>query len=316
MKSGDELVPDDNAAAVARRFGPSGAQFIRDLPRRVADIAAVWDLTLGQPLPIGIGGYLMSVRTAGGDDAVLKLSPTGNGAQDGANALEAYALRRWAGDGAVRLIAADPAAGALLVERCLPGDTIDTLADEDMLTAGCRLARRLHRPPDAEDERMLPDAVAHAAQTALRLDQAMDDMRHPFSSQTERAVKRSFDYVGGTDCPVVVCHGDTNPGNLLAAQRMDWLAVDPLPVRAPGAYDAVSLVWSKRAWLLAQPDPAAVLERRIVLGAEALGANPRDIRAWTLVRLVALLIDRFSWGGCDEAPFVSVAELLCRSIDT
>jgi streptomycin 6-kinase len=316
VPSGEALLPEENAAAVARRFGPSGVRFLRELSRRLADIAAGWDLALGEPLPIGIGGYLVLVRTAGGDGAVLKVSPTGDGAQDEANELEAYALRRWRGDGAVRLLAADPAAGALLVERCVPGHTIDTLADEQMLTVGCRLARRLHRSPDAEDENVLPDAVASAAKTALRLDEAMEEMGHPHSPHTERVVKRSYDEVCSADGAVVVCHGDTNPGNLLAGQRMNWLAVDPLPVRAPGAYDAVSLVWSKRAWLLAQPDPAAVLERRISLAAAAIGADAGDIRAWSLVRLVGLLIDRFSWGGYNEAPFVAVAELLCQAVDT
>ena len=300
---------------MARRFGPSGGQFVSELPRRLADVVAAWDLALGEPLPIGIGGYLVSVRTADGDDAVLKLSPTGNEAQDKANELEAYALRRWAANGAVRLLAADAAAGALLIERCVPGDTIDTLPDEQMVTAGCRLARRLHRTPDTEDERVLPDAVARVAENAVRLDGAMEEMRHPLSPHAERVIKRFNDEVSRADRAVVVCHGDINPGNLLAAQRMAWLAVDPLPVRAPAAYDAVSLVWSKRAWLLAERDPAAVLERRIALAAAAIGAEVRDVRAWTLLRLVGLLIDRSSWGGYNEAPFIAVAELLSQAVE-
>jgi hypothetical protein len=45
-------------------------------------------------------------------------------------------------------------------------------------------------------------------------------------------------------------------------------------------YDAASLVWSKRPWLLAAADPAAMLDRRI------------------------------AWGGYDETPFITIAELL------
>ncbi|MCW3015701.1 MAG: hypothetical protein JWO02_2793, partial [Solirubrobacterales bacterium] len=50
--------------------------------------------------------------------------------------------------------------------------------------------------------------------------------------------------------------------------------------------DAVSLVWSMRPSLLAQPDPAGV-------------------RAWTLVRLTGILIDRFVWDGYNEAQVPS-----------
>lgn len=314
MSRGEPVIPGENAEAITRRFGPSGERFVRELSQRVAEIASRWDLVLGAPLPIGIGGFLVVVRTGDGTDAVLKVSPTGDAEQDGANELEAYALRRWDGEGAVRLLAADPAAGSLLVERCRPGATIATLPDEQMVTAGCRLAHTLHRTPDAEDQRMLPDVAAIVAERADRFRDAMERIGDPLSPRAERIITR-LHYEATENAAVVVCHGDTNPGNLLAAQRMPWLAVDPLPVLAPAACDAASLVWSKRSWLLEQPDPAAALEHRIALAAAALDEEPREIRAWTLIRLIGLLIDRHTWGGYDEAPFVTVAELLCQAVD-
>ena len=48
-----------------------------------------------------------------------------------------HALALWDGDGAVRLLAHEPARSALLIERCRPGTP---LAD---LRAGCRPGRRL-----------------------------------------------------------------------------------------------------------------------------------------------------------------------------
>ena len=313
MPSHDALIPEENAEAIARRFGASGERFLRELPQRVADIAGRWHLTLGEPLPIGIGSYLVAARMPDGHEAVLKVSPTG-GEQDNANELEAYALRRWGGEGAVRLFDADAASGALLIERCVPGISIDSIPDKQMVTAACELARRLHRPADAEDERLVPSAVADVAERAARFDEAMQAMGHPLSRHAERVIKGFHDALAVNDSALVVCHGDMNPGNLLAAERMDWLAVDPLPVRAPAAYDAASLVWAKRRWVLAEPDPAAVLECRVSLAATAIGAEAREVRAWTLVRVAGILIDRFAWGGYNEAPFISVAELLCQTI--
>lgn len=293
-------IPEANAAAIGRRFGPSGERFLRELPRRLERIAARWELELGAPLPVGIGGYLVCATTAGGEDAVLKLSPTGDEEQDRANDLEAYALRRWSGTGAVRVLAAAPDKGAPLIERCVPGETIDTLPDDEMIDAGCRLARALHRVPDHEDECVLTGiSAASGRPLGLRL-----------SPRAEQVIARAEREIGGE---VVVCHGDMNPGNLLAAQRCRWLAVDPLPVLAPPAYDAASLIWSRRAWLLEQASPAAILERRLALAAEAIDAPTGEIRAWTLIRLASLLADRSSWGGYDEAPFVTVAELLCEA---
>jgi streptomycin 6-kinase len=261
-----------------------------------------------------VGGYLVAVRMVDGSEAVLKLSPTGGG-QDEVNALEAYALRRWGGEGAVKVFEADARVGALLIERCVPGVSLDTLPDEQMLIAGCEVARRLHRAADGDDERLLGNAVTNVAERVARLDEAMEAMGHPLSARAERVITRFHEELSAAGSTLVVCHGDMNPGNLLAAERMDWLAVDPLPVRAPAAYDAASLVWSKRPWVLAAPDPAALLRRRVRLAAAALGAEAREVRGWTLVRLTGILISRYAWGGYDEAPFIRIGELLCQHDD-
>lgn len=283
--------------------------FLAELPDRLAGIAERWGLRLGVPLPIGIGGYLVLVRTPEGGEAVLKLSPTG-GEQDRANELEAWALGRWAGVGAVRLYRCDVSAGALLIERCLPGTSVDSLPDDEMVAAGCGLAHRLHRQPDDEDHRVLSEAMGEVSERADALDGWMGRMGRPLSAAAERAVAEAHARAMSSSDSVVVCHGDLNPGNILSAQREPWLTVDPLPLLAPPAYDAVSLVWSKRDWLLARPAPSAVLRRRIELAAEALGIAASDVWAWTLVRATGILIDRFSWGGYNEAPFVQVIELL------
>ncbi|HTX09740.1 MAG TPA: aminoglycoside phosphotransferase family protein [Solirubrobacteraceae bacterium] len=308
-------IPADRAEVIARRFGPTGARFLDELPGRLTNIVGQWGLTLGKSLPIGIGGYLVEAWTSAGDEAVLKLSPTG-GEQDRANKLEAYALERWNGHGAVQLLMADVSAGALLVERCVPGETIDTLPDDETVTTSCALAKQLHRVPDGEDERLLSNAIEQIAGIVGRLSRSMETMGHPLSAHSERMIERVHRDVAAASERVVVCHGDLNPGNVLSAQRAAWLAVDPLPVLAPEAYDAVSLVWSKRDWLLAQPDPARVLQRRIELAADTIGVSPQNVWAWTLVRVIGVLISRFSWGGYNEAPFVTVVEHLCSQPPT
>jgi streptomycin 6-kinase len=305
------LVPADSAQVIARRFGAAGERFLRELPERLAGVAARWRLALGEPLPIGIGGYLVAARTAEGADAVLKLSPTG-GEQDRANALEAWALERWYGEGAVALLRADHVAGALLLERCVPGTTIDVLGDDDMVRSGCAVALALHRAPDLEDRWLLRAAADEVALRAGAFGDVMARIGGPLSAHAESVVAAAHEELAAAAVAPVVCHGDLNPGNLLAAQRVPWLAIDPLPVIAPAAYDAASLVWAKRPWLLEQPDAAAVLVRRIELAADALDASPHDVWAWTLARATGMLAERAAWGGHDDALVVAVVELLSR----
>ncbi len=305
------LVPADSAEVIARRFGAAGERFLRELPGRLAVVAARWRLALGAPLPIGIGGYLVGARTAEGADAVLKLSPTG-GEQDRANALEAWALERWFGEGAVALLRADHVNGALLLERCVPGETIDGLGDDDMVRAGCAVARRLHRVPDLEDGWFLRSALDAVALRAAAFGDLMARIGRPLSAHAEGVVAAAHEELASAGAAPVVCHGDLNPGNLLSAQRAPWLAIDPLPVIAPPAYDAASLVWARRPWLLERPDPGAVLVRRVELAADALDAPPHDVWAWTLARATGMLVERAAWGGYDDALVVAVVELLSR----
>ena len=43
--------------------------------------------------------------------------------------------------------------------------------------------------------------------------------------------------------------------------------------------------------------------------------DPEGEPPWTLVRLARILVDRFRWGGYNEAPFITIAELLCQDAD-
>jgi streptomycin 6-kinase len=302
-------IPEENADAIGRRFS-DGAEFVSDLPTRLAAIADRWRLTLREPLPVGIGGYLVAVTTSHGAEAVLKLSPTAP-PQDRVNRLEAYALRRWAGDGAARLVADDVTAGALLLERCRPGMTIDVLPDDEMISEGCGLVHRLSRVPDREDLAVLPRAMGEIRDRAAELDRVLAPLDDLFSPAAGRLARDSHQELAGSDVQAAVCHGDLNPGNVLSHHGR-WVAVDPLPVIAEPSYDAVSLLWSKRSWLLAQPESSRILRRRLDMAADALDVDRDRVRAWTMVRLVGLIEDRMKWGGYNEAAFLEFADLLAE----
>jgi len=302
-------IPIDRAELIKRRFGASGDQFLHELPDRLAHSAERWQLVLGPPYPVGIGGYLVQAKRPDGSPAVLKLSPTGAG-HDRANQLEMLMLRRWSGQGAVLLLDADLAAGALLMERCIPGTTLDTLPDEEMVRIGCRLASMLHTEPTAEDMELIPVALDSVTEASRPFSAVMAKLGESLSPNAWRVVKESHEELVADRSQLVVCHGDLNPGNVLAAQRLAWLAIDPLPRVADPAYDAASLVWARRPWLLAQADAHTVLAHRIDVAARELLVDPERVRAWTLVRLVGILAERHTWGGFDESVLIRVAELL------
>ena len=88
--------------------------------RRARALFEEWQLNgAGEPWS-GTAARVWPVRTAEGSDAVLKL-----GFPHPEAAHEHLALRAWDGDGAVRLLRADPHRWALLLERAEPGHDLN-----------------------------------------------------------------------------------------------------------------------------------------------------------------------------------------------
>ena len=99
------IVPETFARDTITREGDAGRQWIDRLPRIVADLCQQWQLAIdGAPMH-GYLGVVVPVRR-GGEACVLKVSWL-----DESNADEALALTTWNGEGAVRLLAVEPASG-------------------------------------------------------------------------------------------------------------------------------------------------------------------------------------------------------------
>ncbi len=164
--------------------------------------------------------------------------------------------------------------------------------------------------PKPEDLNLIPVARDDVARRTRRFDEVMAALGEALSPDAWGVVQTLHRDLADDDVHLVVCHGDLNPGNVLSAERVPWLAIDPLPQVADAAYDAASLVWARRPWLLEQSDPSAVLNHRIRVAAQELLVDRQRVRAWTLVRLVGILADRHAWGGFEESSLIRVAELM------
>lgn len=81
----------------------------------------------------------------------------------------------------------------------------------------------------------------------------------------------------------VVVHCDFNPGNLLAARRARYLAIDPKPMVGDPAYDPWSLV-AQLDWPFRAADAANVVPQRIRQLAELFDLSPERIAAWGVAR--------------------------------
>ncbi|MEA2256689.1 MAG: streptomycin 6-kinase, partial [Solirubrobacteraceae bacterium] len=160
---------DDPAwrARLVRRFGPQVTAWCDEAPATARRMAARWDLEALEPLPWGSTSRVVACRRrAGGERAILKLTPDRELAR-----AEAAALHAWEPAGrAPRLWAIDAQAGALLMEAIEPGTRLTRDPDAATAREFAALAAALHVPAPAGGFPPLTERVDFVfAITAARL---------------------------------------------------------------------------------------------------------------------------------------------------
>jgi streptomycin 6-kinase len=234
---------------------------VERLPQLVAECAAKWALSVGDPYPSYVGLVLRAER-ADGTPAVLKMNYLEPESEH-----EADALAFWPDDACVRHLAHDRNRGALLLERCVPGTTLWQLPEDDAMAIAAHVLDRLSSAgdPGPPFRRLADEAPAWTEKLAERpfertlLDEALAALRELPSTQGE----------------LVLCSEDFHGGNVLLSDR-GWLAIDPKPIVAEREFGVVSLVRDRR------PVDAGTLHRRLDFLSAELGLDRDRMRRWSL----------------------------------
>ncbi|MFJ7159260.1 aminoglycoside phosphotransferase family protein [Streptomyces sp. NPDC101118] len=276
--------------------GEAGRAFVTALPGRAAGFLDLWGLRPDGPPMHGMCALVLPVtRTADGARAVLKLQLL-----DEETAGEAAALRAWDGQGAVRLLAEDPATGTMLLERLDEGRHLSALADPDQAARVlAELLARLTARPAPAGLRRLGDITAGMLDD---VPEAEAELADPGERALLRDCAAALAEVAGEPGDRLL-HWDLHYDNVLAGGREPWLAIDPKPLAGDPGFELLPALVNR--W-----DPAAVL-RRFDLMTEVLGLDRDRARAWTLGRV----LQNFLWeveDGEDRLPDrqVWVAEAL------
>ena len=124
--------------------GDAWAAWIANLPTTAARLVDEWGLTVDGASMHGECALVVPVRTADDTAAVLKVGWPHEEAEH-----EHLALRFWSGQGAVKLLRADPHRSALLLER-LSRQDLTSIPVIDACEVIANLYAELHIPASAE----------------------------------------------------------------------------------------------------------------------------------------------------------------------
>ena len=294
------LIPADWLAWISRlpaEGGPSGADWARGAQRLLGEAFERWDLVPDGPLRTGWTAVVAPVRRDG-EPLVVKVVRRSVDT-DG----EPLALRTWAGDGAVRLVAALPSDGLLLLERLDAEVDLGSLDTDSACEVIGGLLARLHVPaPPA-----LP-ALSDWSAGWLREAGGRDTLPRRLVS---RAVGLHGELVADAGCDGTLVHGDLHYENVLAGSREPWLAIDPQPRAGHPGWDLHAVLRNRREELGTGAALRWSARHRTEVLCDAAGMDEELARHWTIVRCAIECVWALDDDNPDEVSFnIALAKAL------
>ncbi|CAL9331374.1 aminoglycoside phosphotransferase family protein [Streptomyces sp. enrichment culture] len=271
-------VPDSLAVSYARGFGEEGTAWIAGLPARAAELLDRWELKRDGVVRAGEAALVLPVLREDGTRAVLKLQMP---REETTAAL--VGLRTWNGEGMVRLLDHDSESGAMLLERLDATRTLASIEDDDTAMAVLAgLQARLVCIPAPQGLRSLGDIATEMLEQVPRAVTALaDPADRRLLLSWASAVKELAGEPGDR-----LLHWDLHVGNVLAAEREPWLAIDPEPLAGDPGFDLWPALDSRWDDVVAKGDASRVVRRRFDLLTEVLGLDRARATGWTLGRLL------------------------------
>lgn len=252
--------------------GEKGREWLDDLPVLITSIEEQWCIRVHKPIHTLTYNYVAPATRENGTEAILKLGVPGAHVER-----EAECLRRYDGQGAPYILDHDSALGAMLLERVQPGTDIKQLKEAEGIEAAVIVMRQLHRAPISDTK--LP-TVRDWWNGFQRLRERFPGATGPLPDQlVDEAESLYAELAGSMDEPALL-HGDLHHENILAGERLPWIAIDPQGVIGEPAYEVGAFLRNPMPDLLNWSGLGKILERRVAVFSELLGIDKRRIAGW------------------------------------
>jgi streptomycin 6-kinase len=270
-----------------KALAAGAGQWLRDLPGLIAELERDWSIAVGRSYQDPTEAFVAEATLDDGIPAVLKVHID----RPGAHALNEITVLQLAdGAGCARLLRADAARGALLVERLGPSLSQLALAMPERHEILCTAAERVWRPA-AGCER-LPTGADKGRWLADCIPAAWERLGRPC---TERAIADALACLARRiaahdDERAVLVHGDVHQWNALQAAEGGFKLVDPDGLFAEAEYDM---------GILMREDPV-----------ELLHGDPYDRARWLAARCGLDATAIWEWGVAERvATGLSATEI-------
>ena len=229
-------------------YGEKGKIWLNELPQLVSETSSKLDLRDLKEVPNLTYNYVLS-GFQDGNHIILKLGLDNEGLKQ-----EAFALKCFAGCGAVKVLAEDE--DMLLLERAVPGMSLKEYfptKEKESIEIACGVIKKLHQASisAAHNFPHIKDWL-----TAL-------DKDWPIPDGYLQKARKLRDELLQTSKPDVLLHGDLHHDNILQNDE-DWLVIDPKGVIGEPAYEVAAFIRNPIPELLNHADAPNIIHNRVI----------------------------------------------------
>jgi streptomycin 6-kinase len=193
---------------------------------------------------------------------------------------EVKTLRLYDGEGAVRLLDADQARYAMLLEKLTSGESLGKLClrdDAQAVKIAAGILKKLVREiPEDGEYHVLENWIGGFRRTE-NTEFPAEKIKKARNFYNELTSKKKHGYL---------LHGDFHHENILSAEREPYLVIDPKGLVGSVGYDAGVFINNNRDWLAEKPDVSVRMDLAVRQFSETLRIAEDEIRKWAFVQMV------------------------------
>lgn len=282
-------------------YGKEKAQkWLKRIPEILRELKIKWNLEIGEEFELSYN-YVISVIRKDGTQAVLKIYFLEN--PEYMNQLTT--LQIFNGEGAVKVLESDNKNFAILLERCVPGNTLSSLDDEEKETlVFTEVLKKLWKKPSGTPK------FKNISSDLVDFDwyfSNFNKIKYPLSKDLVREAQKKFKYLIETQKDLYLLHSDLHHENILSSER-GWLAIDPKGVIGEKEFEVAAFMRNpiKRAKenLLTKE----ILIKRLDTISDKLNLNRQRILGWAFAQTVLSVIWSIQISSGKEEYWIKIAK--------
>lgn len=277
-------------------------KWLEKIPEILRELKIKWNLEIGEEFELSYN-YVIAAKRKDGTDAVLKIFFP----EDPEFLNQLTTLKIFNGEGAVKVLESDDKNFAILMERCIPGNTLSSLDDEEKETlVFTEVLKKLWKKPTGNYE------FKNISSDWVDFDWYFNNLNritHPLSKDLVIKAQEKFKYLVKTQKDLYLLHSDLHHENILSSER-GWLAIDPKGVIGEKEFEVAAFMRNpiKRAKenLLTKE----ILVNRLDTISGKLNLNRQRILDWAFAQTVLSAIWNIQISSGREEYWLKIAEEL------